>query len=33
MYDILITGGTGFIGRNLLQNLENKKILLISKKK
>ena len=33
MYDILITGGTGFIGSNLLQNLENKKILLISKKK
>ena len=33
MYDVLITGGTGFIGRNLVQNLKNKKILIISKKK
>lgn len=33
MYDVLITGGTGFIGRNLVQNLKNKKILIISRKK
>ncbi len=33
MYDVLITGGTGFIGSNLVQNLENKKILIITRKK
>ncbi len=33
MYDILITGGTGFVGSNLLQNYKNKKILIVSKKK
>ena len=33
MYDYLITGGTGFIGSNLIQSLDNKKILLISRKR
>ena len=33
MYDVLITGGTGFIGSKLIQNLKNSKILLISRKK
>ena len=33
MYDVLITGGTGFIGGKLIQNLKNSKILLISRKK
>lgn len=33
MYDVLITGGTGFVGSNLAKNLANKKILLISRKK
>ncbi len=33
MYDILITGGTGFIGSKLVQNLKNNKIILISRKK
>ena len=33
MYDVLITGATGFIGGKLIQNLKNSKILLISRKK
>ena len=33
MYDVLITGATGFIGGKLIQNLKNSKILIISRKK
>jgi len=33
MYDILITGGTGFVRSNLLQAYKNKKVLLISREK
>ena len=33
MYDVLITGGTGFIGSNLIKNLKNRKILLVSRRK
>ena len=30
---ILVTGGTGFVGKNLIQNLNNHKVLILTRKK